>query len=64
MLRSYAARDHYGIDQAKEGLVMAPDPAVRNGGTGYMEIRIQTPPVRTGNAPPSRKGCACHAVLF
>jgi hypothetical protein len=34
MLAGYAGRDHYGTDQAKEGLVRAPDPTVRNGGTG------------------------------
>ncbi len=40
-LGSYAAHDHYGTDQAKEGVIMAPVLTVRNGRTGYMETRIR-----------------------
>jgi hypothetical protein len=39
---------------------MAPDPAVRNGGTG---LHGQSHPQPFGR-PPSRKGCACHAFSF
>ena len=58
MLGSYATRDHYGIDQAKEGLVMAPVCAVRNGHPGYMEIRI------LGLSAVRHRGRDAHAMLF
>src|SRR5436305_14539271 len=39
---------------------MAPEPAVRNGGTGYMDNSHPQP----CGCPLSRKGCACHVFSF
>ena len=58
MLNGYAVRDHYGIDQAKEGFIMAPVCAVRNGHPGYMEIRIRDLTVVR------HRGRDAHAMLF
>src|SRR5215472_716680 len=58
MLNGYAVRDHYGIDQAKEGLIMAPVCTVRNGHPGYMEIRI------LGLSAVRYRGRDAHAMLF
>jgi hypothetical protein len=60
MLGGYAARDHYGIDQAKDGL---------NHGsrTGRQERRNGVhgnPHPTLFSAPLSRKGCACHVFSF
>jgi hypothetical protein len=64
MLTGYAGRDHYGTDQAKEGLVRAPDPTVRNGGTGYMERSHPTRPDWNQGCSAIAEGCACHAFSF
>ena len=60
MLGSYAARDHYGIDQAKEGLnhgSRSGRQERRNGVHGHSHLRLFSRPL-------SRKRCACHEFSF
>ncbi len=65
MLAGYAGHDHYGTDPAKEGLnhgSCSEPSGTAEQGTWTIRIRHHLTEIRS--APPSRKGCACHAFSF
>ena len=65
MLSGYAAHDHHGIDQAKEGLYQdsracRQERLLRGRWTSH-SLR---PDSHQGHSPLSRKECACHRFSF